>query len=41
MLDPDELMRFFAWLFGIPEQRYIPVEDEAEIRARGRDPHQN
>lgn len=39
MLDLNELMGFLAWLFGIPERRYIPVEDEAEIPARGRNPH--
>lgn len=41
MLDHNELMRFLAWLFGIPERRYVPVEDKAEIPARGRHPQQH
>lgn len=42
MLNPDELMRFLAWLFGMPEQKkvYIPVEDQTEIQARGRNRQQ-
>ena len=41
MLNHNELMRFLAWLFGMPEQRaYIPVEDKAENQARGRQQHQ-